>query len=627
MAALAPGTVVGSYRVDSIAGRGGMGVVYRAIQLKLDRPVALKLISPELAEDVEFRERFRRESKIAARIEHPNVIPVYEADEADGRLFIAMRFIEGSDLATLLKSAGAMEPFRALDIMRQVAAALDAAHRHGIVHRDVKPGNVLIAHEGGVEHAYLTDFGLTKQVGSSTGFTKTGMWVGTLDYIAPEQITGGAVDARADVYALACVMFQTLTGKVPFPRAEDAAKLYAHVHQPPPLLSELRPELPDRLTSVLGRAMAKHPEERHPSAGDLARDARAALEGRDPSTPERTVATGGAAPTRLAATTPAAMHVASRERHPRRALLWALGLVAVVAIGGAAALAAGVFSGEGAVTRIEAGGVVDGVDADNGFVVVERARDGTTAVLSELVAQELDDFVGDPASDYAGVDVGLDGGRQPVVVYSRCPSRHGFCDIWRSDPGGRDAHEVVDAAVATCQEVGPNVSNGVLVYRVQDVRLDCAVKRGLFMRRLGQTGRPTMLLPASELGESGSELEIPWLAWVAGGDAAGSLGVARLAGTDLTKQPLVRPPDRHRFQGPSLAIDADFLYFVDEAPDQGFYIARTRLGSDRAQFEHYPTRFKSAPNFAISDGDLVYSENNDSIERDDAAEFESSLGG
>jgi Protein kinase domain len=629
MAALAPGTVVGRYRVDSIAGRGGMGVVYRATQLKLDRPVALKLISADLAEDSEFRERFRRESKIAARIEHPNVIPVYEADEADGRLFIAMRLIEGSDLATMLRSSGPLEPERAIHILRQVAGALDAAHRHGIVHRDVKPANVLMADEDGTDHAYLTDFGLTKQVGSSTGFTRTGMWVGTLDYIAPEQITGDAVDARADVYALGCVLFQALTGEVPFPRGEDAAKLYAHVHQSPPLLNEVRPDLPERLTPVLQRAMAKDPDERHPSAGDLARAAAAALEGRDSSTPERTVATGGAAPTRPAAPLLATTRLAEGARRSRRRLLWALSLVAAVAIAGAAALAAGVLSGDDGITQIDAGGAVGDLDADNDRVVLERAPGNKGAVLSQLDGEELNDFDGSRASDYAGVDVGLDHGGEPIVVYALCPRAEGFCDIWHSRLGGRKRDKVEGASVATCQELGPNVSEGMLVYRVRDTRRGCPYGLGLYLKPLGPGEQPTKLLAADDLGTKGVEFDDQWLAWVGRRRPPGRLGVARLDGGELSERRFIRPPKpQHSFQGPSLAIDDNTLYFVDEAPDHSFFIARTPLGPvQHAEFEHYPTRFNSAPNFAFSDGDLLYSENNDLIERDDAAEFEAGLGG
>src|SRR4051794_11085409 len=197
---LDPGALFGGYRIEGIAGHGGMGVVYRATQLGLGRTVALKLIAPDVAHDPRFRERFKRESRLAASIDHPNVIPVYEAGEADGSLFLSMRWVEGADLLTLIKRGGGVEPEQAARITSQVAAALDAAHGHGLVHRDVKPANVLVV-AGGADHAYLTDFGLVKRTKTSSDVTQSGEFVGTLDYVAPEQIEGKA-DASSDVYSL-----------------------------------------------------------------------------------------------------------------------------------------------------------------------------------------------------------------------------------------------------------------------------------------------------------------------------------------------------------------------------------------------------------------------------------------
>ena len=273
---LALGQQLAGYRIDAVAGRGGMGVVYRATQLALDRTVALKLIAPEVAEDSGFRERFQRESRIAASIEHPNVIPVHEAGEADGLLFISMRYVDGTDLRELLARGGPLDPIRAAGIITQVANALDAAHARGLVHRDIKPANVLIASRGGVEHVYLTDFGLSKQSSSESGLTKTGQWVGTLDYVSPEQIEGRQVGIRTDVYALGCVLFQTLTGVVPFERESEVSKMWAHVSEPPPAPSQRRPGVPSALDPVVARAMAKDPEHRFASAGELAAATRAA---------------------------------------------------------------------------------------------------------------------------------------------------------------------------------------------------------------------------------------------------------------------------------------------------------------------------------------------------------------
>ena len=247
-----------------------MGVVYRATQVSLERPVALKVIAPELASSADFRERFKRESRLAASIEHQNVIPVYEAGEADEVLYLIMRYVEGTDLRALIDAEGALEPGRAARIVAQVAGALAAAHLRGLVHRDVKPANVLIDGHEGTDHAYLTDFGIAREVQATSGLTKTGMVVGTLDYIAPERIQDGGGDGRSDVYALGCVLYETLTGSVPFPRDSDVAKMYAHLSEPVPSPRDVRPELPDALAGLVPKAMAKDPEERFATADELA---------------------------------------------------------------------------------------------------------------------------------------------------------------------------------------------------------------------------------------------------------------------------------------------------------------------------------------------------------------------
>jgi serine/threonine protein kinase len=267
---MSTGTVLGAYRIDAIAGQGGMGVVYRATQLGLDRVVALKVIAAEFAGNVDFRNRFKSEAQLAASIDHPNVVPIYETGEADGVLYLAMRYVEGTDLRSLVDEAQGLGAERAVRIIWQVAGALDAAHRRGLVHRDVKPPNVLIAAEG-EEHAYLTDFGLTKHAAASGGFTRTGVFVGTPDFAAPEQIRGEHADARADVYALGAVLFHALTGRQPFPRESELAKMYAHLNDPAPAASPLAPGVPAALDAVIGNAMAKDPDERYQSAGDLAR--------------------------------------------------------------------------------------------------------------------------------------------------------------------------------------------------------------------------------------------------------------------------------------------------------------------------------------------------------------------
>jgi hypothetical protein len=300
-AELGEGAEFAGYRIERRLGRGGMGIVYLAVESGLDRRVALKLVAPDAAADEVFRARFAHESRIAASIEHPNVVPIYAAGEQDGIPFIAMRYVSGSDLGRKLISTGRLEPGRAVALIGQVAAGLDAIHAAGLVHRDVKPANVLLSGSDSSEHAYITDFGVARNVASTSGLTKTGRFVGTLDYVAPEQIRGKEVDARADVYALGCLLFKLLTGEVPFPRDGEAARLYAHLNDEPPAASLFTPMVPKALDRVIARAMAKSPDERYPSAGDLGRAAVAALAGTEVELAERTVATGAAA-TRTAET-------------------------------------------------------------------------------------------------------------------------------------------------------------------------------------------------------------------------------------------------------------------------------------------------------------------------------------
>ncbi len=257
-----------------------MSVVYLAEHVRLKRKAALKLLSPELAEDPTFRARFVSEWERLAQLDHPNIIPVFEAGEADGLLYIAMRYVRTTDLKGLIEQEGHLDPERAIRIIAQTASALDAAHEQDLVHRDVKPANILVAIGAGPEgtdHAYLSDFGLTKHTQSRSGLTQTGHFMGTIDYVAPEQISGKGVDGRTDQYALACVLYQCLTGEVPFPRDEETAALFAHLQDAPPRATEHRPELPSGIDDVIGRALSKAKEDRFDSCADFARAARAAL--------------------------------------------------------------------------------------------------------------------------------------------------------------------------------------------------------------------------------------------------------------------------------------------------------------------------------------------------------------
>jgi serine/threonine-protein kinase len=273
------GTEIAGYRIERRIGRGGMGVVYLAEHLTLRRRAAFKLIVPELAESEGFRERFVREARIAAGLTHPNIVTVYDAGEVGDVLYIAMQYIPGSDLSQILHRERRLGPYRILDFGRQIASALDTAHASGLIHRDVKPANVLI--DG--RHAYLTDFGLTKvRSGGATQLTRSGEVVGTTHYLAPEQVEGRDLDGRADVYALACLIFHCLTGRVPFPRDSDMAVMYAHVHDAPPRVSDERPGLPEELDAVIEKALDKSPDRRFATCEEMIVAARAVVDAHGP---------------------------------------------------------------------------------------------------------------------------------------------------------------------------------------------------------------------------------------------------------------------------------------------------------------------------------------------------------
>ena len=318
------GSTLGQYRLTELLGHGGMGVVYRAEDLRLERNVALKLLSGDVSDDARFRTRFLRESRLAASTEHPGIVPIYAAGEIDGLLYIAMRYVEGSDLSGLLRAEGALDPGRAVDLVAQLADALDAAHARGLVHRDVKPSNALISRNGARERVYLVDFGITEDIQSAERLTETNRLVGTGAYLAPERIRGETVDGRADVYSLGCVLFECLTGEVPFPRSSEFAELYAHLEDEPPRVSDRRPGLPAGLDAVVGRALAKDPEDRWQTGAELAEAARAAL----PSSTSHVPAPERVAPTR---------------GPPRRAVVGAFVLVAIAA----AVVAFAVLAGSG----------------------------------------------------------------------------------------------------------------------------------------------------------------------------------------------------------------------------------------------------------------------------------------
>lgn len=273
---LGSGSVFAGYRIESLLDRGGMGVVYKAVDVDLERTVALKIIAPEHTQDATAVARFKAEARLAASLEHPNIVPIHRGGEEDGILYLAMRFVPGTNLRHVI-DRGPMSLPRIARIITDVGDALDAAHALGLIHRDVKPANILVSGEPEHEHVYLADFGLTKRLGSVGALTRTGSWVGTPDYVAPEQIQGHSVDCRADIYSLGCVLYEMLTGDVAYPKDTDVAKLWAHVADPPPRPSALRPDLVPAFDEVVARATAKDPDDRYPTAGDLATAVRLAV--------------------------------------------------------------------------------------------------------------------------------------------------------------------------------------------------------------------------------------------------------------------------------------------------------------------------------------------------------------
>jgi N-acetylneuraminic acid mutarotase len=291
---LEPGSLFAGYRIDGILDRGGMGLVYKATDVELERTVALKIIAPEHTQNPDAVTRFKSEARLAASLEHPNIVPIHRGGDYQGVLYLAMRYVPGTNLRQVIDS-GQLSLDRVQRVLRSVASALDAAHERGLVHRDVKPANILITGGAPHEQVYLTDFGLTKKLGSPGSLTRTGAWVGTADYVAPEQIQGGAVDGRTDVYSLGCVLYEMLTGSVAYPKDNDMAKLWAHVQDPPPSPRLKRPDLVEAFDDVVSRATAKEPNDRYAKASDLAAAVdRAVAEQSSAAGPDAVQATGAA---------------------------------------------------------------------------------------------------------------------------------------------------------------------------------------------------------------------------------------------------------------------------------------------------------------------------------------------
>jgi hypothetical protein len=350
---LEAGDRVAGFEIESFVARGGMAVVYRARDISLGRTVALKVIAPELAQNEKFRLRFMRESELAASLDHPNVIPIYGAGEEDDLLYLVMRFVRGDDLGTVLRQ-GPLSPRVALPIFTQVAGGLDAAHARQLIHRDVKPGNILLAGEDDVaqRHVYLSDFGLTKRLSSLTGVTTAGHFLGTIHYVAPEQVESKPVDHRSDIYSFGCVLFEALAGEPPFAGEDDAALLWAHIAQDPPRISDRRPDLPAALDPVLQRALAKDPDDRPQDCRTLVSELRMALRSganrggtppgrpRPPARPKPAAAEQRRPPARPAGGRTPATSAEPNKKRPvrtvRRPKLGLLGLIAalILLVGG-----------------------------------------------------------------------------------------------------------------------------------------------------------------------------------------------------------------------------------------------------------------------------------------------------
>ncbi len=397
-ATLAPGQTFAGYRIEGVVGRGGMAVVYKARDPGLARPVALKLVIPELAEDERFRKRFLREARLAASLEHPHILPVHAAGEEEGALYLAMRFVEGEDLGARLGREGCLQPTEAVRVVGEVAQALDAAHAKGLVHRDVKPGNILVDESG---EAYLADFGLTKRTSSQTGLTATGEFLGTLDYLAPEQIRALPVDGRADQYSLACLLYECLTGEVLFPRESEAQVLWAHMQEEPPSLRQKRPELPAGLDAVLKKALAKDPGERFRTCVEFVEAARAAL--------------GLGAPMHRAPLVPAVIRKRARV----------LALLGAVLLAGAVAAAVVLATGDSGPRGLA-------VVARNSVAVIDP---GTNEVVAQVTVGSLP----------TGVAVG-----EGAVWVLNADDR----TISRIDPGTEAMRTIAPAATPTALAVG-----------------------------------------------------------------------------------------------------------------------------------------------------------------------------
>jgi serine/threonine-protein kinase len=390
------GTVLAGFRIDSLIGEGAMGSVYLAEDTSRGGRVALKVLVRDLADDERFRRRFLRESKLAASLDHSHVVPIVDSGEEDGVLYLAMELVDGTDLREILRREGRLDPERAVGLVAQVAEALDAAHAAGLVHRDVKPANILVRQQPEGEHAYVCDFGLARHLSSASSLTTDRGLVGTIDYIPPEQIEGGRIDGRADVYSLACVLFECLAGARPFDRESELSVVFAHLNEPPPRLSDLAPELPGAFDEAFATALAKSAGERYSSCAALVEAARGALHGKA---------------------------VGPRKKRTRRALVVALAVLVVVGAATAGIVAIGSDSASAlpAITQTTIAGVPLGLRVE-----------GYTKMLGEpLKVSQPEQVEGLPSTEYPTLYFL----RQKVAVYfpDGFESRAKIITTWNED--------------------------------------------------------------------------------------------------------------------------------------------------------------------------------------------------
>ncbi|MFJ2029117.1 serine/threonine protein kinase [Streptosporangium sp. NPDC087985] len=385
------GQEVAGYHVEDIIGKGGMAVVYLAVDPRLNRKVALKILNPLLGEDDRFRQRFVLESRTVASMDHPNIIPIYEADSAaDGTLYIAMRYVDGPDLRRLFYDRGPMPISQVNRIFAQVAAALDTAHAHDLIHRDVKPANILIAGHTEGDHAYLTDFGITKHRTSISGLTQTDQFIGTPRYMSPEQINKERIDGRCDQYGLACVVYEALTGRLPFQRDNEIALLWAHLAEAPTPISTLRPELPLEVDGVMMRALAKSPEQRYDTCTQFIAELRDAISGQ---------------PYQLAQNPPAAQAEKKRKKEPRsggKGILVGAGVAIAVIIALVAVLAMVLRGGDTWVSYEGSTAVPIAFDHPGDWTLRPHAD---VFVVASPKVEEFDALFGTPVTaDWAAVN-------------------------------------------------------------------------------------------------------------------------------------------------------------------------------------------------------------------------------